>query len=94
MVGVEREPVDREQRRGQAAILRRVWRLHFWIGLFAAPALIALACTGLIILYSQPLDLWLHRDLKVVTPAPSTVSLEPRSPPPANRSARTWCWTP
>ena len=76
MVTVEREPVDRDERRGQAAILRRIWRLHFWIGLFAAPALITLACTGLIILYTQPLDLWLHRDLKVVSPSASTVSLD------------------
>lgn len=76
MVTVEREPVDRDERRGQAAILRRIWRLHFWIGLFAAPALITLACTGLIILYTQPLDLWLHRDLKVVSPSSSTVSLD------------------
>ena len=56
--------------------MRRIWRLHFWVGLFAAPALIVLACTGLIILYSQPLDLWLHRDLKVVTPASSSVALD------------------
>ncbi len=76
MVTVEREPVDRDERRGRAAVLRRIWRLHFWVGLFAAPALITLACTGLIILYTQPLDLWLHRDLKVVSPAASTVSLD------------------
>jgi uncharacterized iron-regulated membrane protein len=76
MVTIEREPVDRDERRGRAAILRRVWRLHFWIGLFTAPALITLACTGLIILYTQPLDLWLHRDLAVVSPATSTVSLD------------------
>jgi uncharacterized iron-regulated membrane protein len=76
MVTVEREPVDQDERRGRAAILRRIWRLHFWIGLFSAPALVLLACTGLIILYTQPLDLWLHRDLKVVTPAAATVSLD------------------
>ena len=58
--------VERGQRRGDAATLRRIWRLHFWVGLFAAPTLLLLACTGLIILYTQPLDLWLHRDLKVV----------------------------
>jgi uncharacterized iron-regulated membrane protein len=72
----EREPGEREQRRGEAAILRRIWRLHFWVGLFAAPALITLACTGLIILYTQTLDLWLHRDLKVVAPSASSVSLD------------------
>lgn len=76
MVTVEREPVDRDERRGQAAILRRIWRLHLWIGLFTAPALILLACTGLIILYTQPLDLWLHRDLQVVNPTTTTASLD------------------
>lgn len=76
MVTVEREPVERDERQGQAAILRRIWRLHFWIGLFAAPVLILLAGTGLIILYTQPLDLWLHRDLQVVTPSASAVPLD------------------
>jgi len=68
--------VDRAQRRGEAATLRRIWRLHFWVGLFAAPTLLLLACTGLIILYSQPLDLMLNRDLRVVTEGPSQVSLD------------------
>jgi len=68
--------VEREQRRGGAATPRRIWRLHFWVGLFAAPALLTLACTGLIILYSQPLDLMLNRDLRVVTEGPSQVSLD------------------
>ena len=56
--------------------MRRIWRLHFWVGLFAAPALIVLACTGLIILYTQPLDLWLNRDLKVVAPTTSSAPLD------------------
>ncbi len=76
MVTVEHDPVDRDERRGQSAVLRRVWRLHFWVALFAAPALITLACTGLIILYTQPLDLWLNRNLTVVAPAQSSVPLD------------------
>lgn len=68
--------VERQQRRGEAAVLRRIWRLHFWVALFAAPALIVLACTGLVILYSQPLDLWLNHDLKVVPQGISEVSLD------------------
>ena len=63
-------------RRGQSALLRRVWRLHFWVALFAAPTLLVLACTGLVILYSQPLDTWLNRDLLVVTQGPETVPLD------------------
>jgi len=62
--------------RADAALLRRIWRLHFWIGLFCAPALVVLACSGLIILYSQPLDSWLNRDLLVVTPGSQTVPLD------------------
>jgi uncharacterized iron-regulated membrane protein len=76
VVDIDSERVGRDQRRGEAAVLRRIWRLHFWVGLFVAPALLVLACTGLIILYTQPLDLWLHSDLKVVTPTTSTVSLD------------------
>ena len=76
MVGVEAERAERGERRGEAAVLRRIWRLHFWVGLFSAPILIVLACTGLIILYTQPLDLWLNRDIKVVTPSESAVALD------------------
>ena len=63
-------------RRADAAVLRRIWRLHFWIGLFAAPVLIVLALSGLVILYSQPLDSWLSRDLVTVAPGPDTVPLD------------------
>ena len=86
--------VEREQRRGEAAALRRIWRLHFWVGLFAAPALIVLACTGLIILYTQPLDLWLHRDLKVVAATNAPVSLDsPGRGRARTRRPATWIWT-
>ncbi len=64
------------KRRGEAAVLRRIWRLHFWVGLFAAPVLVVLACTGLIILYSQPLDAVLNRHLFVVEQGPATVPLD------------------
>jgi len=73
---VEVAAADRDRRRGESAVLRKIWRLHFWVALFAAPALITLACTGLVILYSQPLDLWLHRDLKVVAQGSQQVSLD------------------
>ena len=68
--------VTRDQRRGEASILRRIWRLHFWVALFSAPALITLACTGLVILYTQPLDMWLHKDLKAVAQGSQQVSLD------------------
>lgn len=62
-------------RRADAAVLRRIWRLHFWVGLFAAPVLVVLACSGLIILYSQPIDHWPDRDLFVVAQGSETVPL-------------------
>ncbi|MCV7215513.1 PepSY domain-containing protein [Mycobacterium crocinum] len=63
-------------RRADAAVLRRIWRLHFWVGLFAAPVLVVLACSGLVILYSQPLDALLNRHLLVVESGPQTVPLD------------------
>jgi uncharacterized iron-regulated membrane protein len=68
--------VDRGQRRGEASVLRRIWRLHFWVGLFAAPTLIVLACTGLVILYTQPLDDLLNHDLKVVPQGATQLPLD------------------
>ncbi|WP_179468272.1 PepSY-associated TM helix domain-containing protein [Mycolicibacterium vinylchloridicum] len=63
-------------RRADSAVLRRIWRLHFWVGLFAAPVLVVLACSGLVILYSQPLDAWTNKHLLVVEPGPETVPLD------------------
>jgi uncharacterized iron-regulated membrane protein len=63
-------------RSAETAVLRRIWRLHFWVGLFAAPVLVVLACTGLVILYSQPLDNWLNSDLFTVAQGPETVPLD------------------
>ncbi|BBX18850.1 peptidase [Mycolicibacterium duvalii] len=63
-------------RRGNAAVLRRIWRIHFWVALFTAPALVILACSGLVILYSQPLDNWLNRSLFIVEPRGDTVGLD------------------
>lgn len=64
------------KRRADAAVLRRIWRLHFWIGLFAAPVLVVLALSGLVILYTQPLDSLLNRDLLVVSAGTETVPLD------------------
>ncbi|BBZ21138.1 PepSY-associated TM helix domain-containing protein [Mycolicibacterium gadium] len=63
-------------RRRESAVLRRVWGLHFWVALFAAPALVVLACSGLVILYTQPLNDWLNRDLYVVAEGKETVPLD------------------
>lgn len=67
---------ETSKRRSDAAVLRRIWRLHFWVALFAAPVLVVLACTGLVILYSQPLDAALNRHLFIVEQGPATVPLD------------------
>ena len=63
-------------RRADAAVLRRIWRLHFWVALFAAPVLLVLALSGLVILYSQPIDHLVNRHLFVVDQGSQTVPLD------------------
>jgi len=46
---------------------RGVWRLHFYSGIFAAPVLVMFALTGLVILYTQPINDFLQHDLRVVS---------------------------
>lgn len=46
---------------------RSVWRLHFYSGIFAAPILVMFALTGLVILYTQPIDDFLQGDLRTVS---------------------------
>lgn len=67
---------DRPAAQQHTAVMQRIWRLHFWVGLFTAPFLVTLAITGLIILYSQPLHNWLNHDLFVVAPGHQTISLD------------------
>jgi uncharacterized iron-regulated membrane protein len=48
---------------------RTVWRIHFYAGIFSAPFLVMLALTGLVILYTQPINDALQRDRRVVSAA-------------------------
>jgi uncharacterized iron-regulated membrane protein len=59
-----------------AALLRRVWRAHFWVGLFGAPVLLVLALTGLVILYTEPIDTTLNRQLLVVEVGADPIPLD------------------
>ena len=45
---------------------RTVWRIHFYAGAFSAPALVLLAVTGLVILYTQPINDLLDGDVRTV----------------------------
>ena len=47
-----------------------------WVGLFAAPVLVTLACSGLVILYSQPIDDALNGNLLLVAQGPESVPLD------------------
>ncbi|MEE6163388.1 MULTISPECIES: PepSY-associated TM helix domain-containing protein [unclassified Mycolicibacterium] len=69
-------PTEQSKRRGNAAVLRRIWRLHFWVGLFVAPVLVVLACTGLVILYGEPIDTLFNRHLLVVDQGSEIVALD------------------
>lgn len=78
----DREPDPRPRRRndpGRTArgrFLRRVWRLHFYAGMIAGPVLLLLALTGVVILYTDPIQSVLHRDLFSVSERASTVDLD------------------
>ncbi len=55
---------------------RSIWRTHFYAGLFAAPILVMLALTGLVILYTEPIQRVTDGDLTTVTVEGDRVSLE------------------
>lgn len=53
---------------------RAMWRLHFYAGVFAMPFIVLMAITGLVILYTQPLQDLTEGDLRSVSaPAGATV---------------------
>jgi uncharacterized iron-regulated membrane protein len=55
---------------------RSIWRTHFYAGLFAAPILVLLAITGLVILYTEPIERAVDGELVTVTERESAVSLD------------------
>lgn len=46
---------------------RSLWRVHFYSGVFAGPFLVLMALTGLVILYTQPIQQLTQHDLRVVS---------------------------
>jgi uncharacterized iron-regulated membrane protein len=64
---------------GQGAASRRwrsIWRLHFYAGLFAMPFVLLMAVSGLVILYTQPIQNFTEGDLRSVTAATEHVSFD------------------
>lgn len=55
---------------------RSIWRTHFYAGVFAAPILVLMAVTGLVILYTEPIQSATHGELIDVTADGSPVALE------------------
>ena len=64
---------------GAAAASRRwrsVWRIHFYAGMFAMPFILLMASSGLVILYTQPLQDLTQGDLRMVSGSGDTVSFD------------------
>lgn len=55
---------------------QRIWRWHFYAGLFVAPFLILLSLTGIIYLFKPQLDNLMYPELMKVTPTPQTLSAD------------------
>lgn len=59
-----------------ASYYQRIWRWHFYAGLFVAPFLILLSLTGIVYLFKPQLDNLLYPELMKVTPATQTLSAD------------------
>jgi uncharacterized iron-regulated membrane protein len=57
-------------------LLRRIFRIHFYAGVIAGPFLLLLSLTGLVILYTQPIQDLLHGDLLTVADQSAQVPLQ------------------
>jgi uncharacterized iron-regulated membrane protein len=55
---------------------RSAWRIHFYAGMFSIPFLLLMAVTGLVILYTQPLQDLTQGDLRTVARSADAVSYD------------------
>ena len=55
---------------------RSIWRLHFYAGMVSMPFILLMALTGLVILYTQPIEDATQGDIRTVDPAGEMVSLD------------------
>jgi uncharacterized iron-regulated membrane protein len=55
---------------------RSVWRIHFYSGMFAMPFILLMAVTGLVILYTQPIEDLTQGDVRKVDVGDSVVSFD------------------
>jgi uncharacterized iron-regulated membrane protein len=70
-VDAEALAADRASRRWRA-----IWRTHFYAGIFAAPFLVLMALTGLVILYTQPIHSLTQGDLRDVKDTGDWISFD------------------
>jgi uncharacterized iron-regulated membrane protein len=69
---VQHRPIPSAQ-----SVYARVWRWHFYAGLYVAPFMLVLAVTGLVQLSKGHLDQWLYADrLFVPAPGPARLSID------------------
>ena len=69
-------PVETSDRAVSARRWRSVWRLHFYAGMFAMPFILLMAVTGLIILYTQPIQDLTQGDVRTVSAGADRVSYD------------------
>jgi uncharacterized iron-regulated membrane protein len=71
------DSVDHRQISSSKSLYARVWRWHFYAGLYVAPFVIMLSVTGLVQLSKGQLDAWLYADrIFVPTPGPARLSID------------------
>ncbi|MFM8871650.1 MAG: PepSY domain-containing protein, partial [Actinomycetota bacterium] len=72
------EEIEKYERQ-QAASSKRwrnLWRVHFYSGIIVAPFLVILAITGLVILYTQPIQDGFQSELRRVDRGSAVVSFD------------------
>ena len=67
---------DADKRATKSRRWRSAWRVHFYAGVFAIPFIIVMALTGLVILYTQPIQAATQGDLRTVSASGQPLSYD------------------
>ena len=70
-----RPRTDAERAAAASRRWRSVWRLHFYAGMLSMPFILLMALTGLVILYTQPIEDLTQGDIRTIEPAGDMVPL-------------------
>jgi uncharacterized iron-regulated membrane protein len=70
------EPTESAEATAASRQWRAAWRIHFYSGVFALPFVALMAVTGLVILYTQPIQDVTEGDIRKVEVGSDTVSYE------------------